>query len=266
MKEGYLELPGAKLWYKNSSGAGEPVVFLHAATGHAGFFDDWQMPVFAAAGYRTIAYDRRGYGRTQCDGDAVKAGTAADDLMALADFLGLNRFHLIGTAGGGIISLDFALSAGQRLLSLVVANSLGGAQDPDFLALSNSLRPPEFNQLPDDFKELGPEFRAAEPKRLQQWRELAKSTLPGGKRAPSQPMKSRITFAALGGLRLPVLFLTGDADLYSPPVTVLKYVNCIPGAQYLSVPAVGHSLYWEQPEIFNKTVLAFLAGSPASRS
>jgi pimeloyl-ACP methyl ester carboxylesterase len=258
MQDGFIELPGAKLWYQDAGGTGEPVVFLHAATGHAGFFDDSQMPVFAAAGYRPIAYDRRGYGRTVCEDDAVNAGTAAEDLLALVNALGLDRFHLIGTAAGGIISLDFALGAPQRLLSLVVANSLGGAQDPDYLALSNSLRPPEFNQLPDDFKELGPQFRAAQPARLKRWRELARSTLPGGKRVPSQKVQNQITFQALEKLRLPVLFLTGDADLYSPPETVMRYVNCIPGAQYQSVAAVGHSLYWEQPEIFNQAVLAFL--------
>jgi len=259
MQEGHMELAGAKIWYQDAGGGGEPVVFMHAATGHAGFFDASQMPAFAAAGYRPIAWDRRGYGRTVCGADAVSAGTAANDLLALADFLGLARFHLIGTAAGGIIALDFALSAPQRLLSVVVANSLGGAQDADYLALSNSLRPPEFNPLPDDFKELGPEFRAAEPARLQQWRDLARTTLAGGKRSPSQPMNNRISFAALGALRLPLLFLTGDADLYSPPATVKWYVQRMSGAQFLSVPAVGHSLYWEQPEIFNRTVLDFLA-------
>ncbi|OFZ98200.1 MAG: hypothetical protein A3H35_18715 [Betaproteobacteria bacterium RIFCSPLOWO2_02_FULL_62_17] len=140
-----------------------------------------------------------------------------------------------------------------------MANSLGGAQDPDYLALSNSLRPPAFKHLPDDFKELGPEFRAAQPASLQQWRELARTTFPGGKRAPSQAMKNTISFTALEGLNVPTLFLTGDADLYSPPATVKLYADRIPGAAFISVPAVGHSLYWEQPETFNRTVLNFIA-------
>jgi pimeloyl-ACP methyl ester carboxylesterase len=263
MQEGYLDVGAgvgsAKLWYRDHEGTGEPVVLLHAATGHAGFFDDSLWPAFTRAGYRPIVYDRRGYGRTECDAGSVSAGTAADDLVALADHLGLGRFHLMGTAAGGIIALDFSLSAAARLASLVVANSLGGAQDADYLALSNGLRPPQFNALPEDFKELGPEFRAAQPERLARWRELARTTLAGGQRAPSQPMKNRITFSALAALDLPVLFVTGEADLYSPPATVRRYVETIRGAEFLGVSLAGHSVYWEQPDIFNRAVLDFLS-------
>ena len=69
----------------------------------------------------------------------------------------------------------------------------------------------------------------------------------------------RISFKALEGLNVPTLFLTGDADLYSPPATVKLYADRIPGAAFISVPAVGHSLYWEQPEIFSRVVLNFIA-------
>ncbi|MFM9968752.1 MAG: alpha/beta fold hydrolase [Burkholderiales bacterium] len=261
MREGQLNFPGVKLWYRDQGGSGEPVVFMHAATGHAGFFESSQIPVFAAAGYRPIVYDRRGYGRTVCEGDAVKEGSAAQDLLALVNELGLERFHLIGTAGGGIICLDFALGHAQRLISLVVANSLGGAQDADFLALCNGLRPPQFNILPDDFKELGPEFRAAQSVRLDLWRVLAQSTLAGGTRAASQAMQNKITFSALEKLRLPTLFLTGDADLYSPPAIVKRYANCIPAARFQSVAEVGHSLYWEMPAVFNEIVLKFIGNA-----
>jgi len=73
MREGHVELQGAKLWYRDAGGEGEPVLFLHAATGHAGFFGASQVPAFAAAGYRPITYDRRGYRRTLCDAEHVKA-------------------------------------------------------------------------------------------------------------------------------------------------------------------------------------------------
>ena len=262
MQEGFLDVGStageARLWYRDHAGTGEPVVFLHAATGHAGFFEDFQWPAFVEAGYRPIAYDRRGYGRSVCDANSVSAGTAADDLLALADHLGLARLHLVGTAAGGIIGLDFSLSAAARLSSLVVANSLGGAQDADYLALSNSLRPAQFNALPEDFKELGPEFRSAQQGRLARWRDLARSSLAGGQRAASQPMKNRITFAALAALDLPALFITGEADLYSPPATVRRYVETIRGAEFLGVPLAGHSVYWEMPEVFNQAVLDFL--------
>jgi pimeloyl-ACP methyl ester carboxylesterase len=85
-----------------------PVVFLHSNTGSS---QNWehQIPAFTAAGYRVIAYDRRGWGRSMAQPGA-QPGTAADDLHALMKSLGIDRFHLLGTAGGGFVVFDYALS------------------------------------------------------------------------------------------------------------------------------------------------------------
>ena len=155
MREAHADLPGVRLWYRDSGGTGVPVVFMHAATGSSGVWEH-QIPSFTAAGYRFIALDRRGYGRTIVDPSGPQPGTAADDLQALIGHLGIDRFHLIGTAAGGFGALDYALSFPQRVRSLVIANSIGGVQDEDYLALGRRIRPPEFLALPPDFRELGP--------------------------------------------------------------------------------------------------------------
>src|SRR5688572_23465189 len=56
---GYADLPGVRLWYTDSGGSGVPLVLLHANTGNA---DSWQynIPGFVEAGYRVVAFDRRG--------------------------------------------------------------------------------------------------------------------------------------------------------------------------------------------------------------
>src|SRR4051812_22545762 len=129
-----------------------------------------QLAAFAAAGLRAIAYDRRGYGKTEGD-----AGTAApsEDLHALVERLGLERFHLVGTAAGGIVAFDYALSHPERLLRLVVANSIGGVEDAEYVALQRRLRPaPQFDALPVEVRELGPSYRAAEPAGVQRWVDL----------------------------------------------------------------------------------------------
>src|SRR5258705_9816526 len=58
-REAYADLPGVRIWYTDTGGNGVPVVFLHAATGSVRVWEH-QIPVFAKAGYRFIAYDRRG--------------------------------------------------------------------------------------------------------------------------------------------------------------------------------------------------------------
>ena len=104
----YADIPGGRLWFTDTGGDGTPVVFLHAASGTT---DSWvyQEEVFTEAGYRCIAYDRRNWGRSESTSPAGEPGSASDDLEALAVHLGLGRFHLVATALGGIIGLDYAL-------------------------------------------------------------------------------------------------------------------------------------------------------------
>lgn len=250
-------LPGVRLHYLDTGGSGVPVVLLHAGTGSSQVWEH-QLPAFTAAGYRVIAYDRRGYGRTVVldDGPAL---AAADDLEALIRHLRIERLHLIGTAAGGIVATDYALSFGARLRSLVIANSLVGVQDPEYLALGRRLRPQAFSALPPDLRELGPSYRAANPDGTARWIALERaSRAPGAGPAP-QPSKNVVTFKALEAITVQTLLITGDADLYTPPPVLQLFAARFPRNETLVLPGVGHSAFWEQPDRFNQAVLAFLA-------
>src|SRR5215813_12050435 len=59
-KEALAQLPDTRLWYWDTGGSGVPIVLLHPATGSALIWG-YQQPAFAKAGYRVIAYSRRGY-------------------------------------------------------------------------------------------------------------------------------------------------------------------------------------------------------------
>jgi len=256
-REAYAALPGVRLCYRDTGGSGVAVVFLHAATGSSRVWE-YQIPAFTAAGYRVIVFDRRGYGQTTIAPGGVQPGTGADDLHALMNVLHVDRFHLVGTAAGGFVALDYALSFPQRLRSLVVANSIGGVQDPDYLALGRRIRPPEFSALPADLRELGPSYRAGNPAGTDRWIVLERSSRAGGTPPPAQTMRHRVTFAMLQTIKTPTLLLTGGADLYAPPPVMQLFVKRINGAESVVVPEAGHSTYWEQPEAFNNAVLAFL--------
>jgi pimeloyl-ACP methyl ester carboxylesterase len=257
-------LPGARIWYEDTvasgppRGGGVPVVFMHAGSGSSRLWS-FQFPAFTLSGYRCIAYDRRGHGRSVVEEPAdAPPATAADDLLALMDKLRIERCHLVGTAAGGIAAFDFALSFPQRLGSLVIANSIGGVQDQEYLKLQRRLRPsPQFDALPAEIRELGPVYRAANPEGVRQWVELEQAS-----RAPGTPTlpktRTRITFASLETLRVPTLLLTGDADLYAPPPVMKLFTDRIKHAQSAVIPECGHSAFWEQPEHFNKAVLDFL--------
>ena len=253
-RETYAELPGVRLWFRDTGGSGTPVVLLHANTGSSRNWD-YQIPAFTAAGYRVIAYDRRGWGRSTATPDA-QPGTAADDLHALMKYLGVNRFHLLGTAGGGFVAFDYALSFPEELRSLVIANSIGGMQDTDYLELGRRLRPPQFDALPPELRELGPSYRAANPDGTARWVELERGSRQAGTTA--QPYRNRMTFSLLETMKVSSLLIAGGADMYAPPPLLGLFTARIKNSESLILPDVGHSGYWEQPEVFNRAVLDFI--------
>jgi pimeloyl-ACP methyl ester carboxylesterase len=257
VREAAADLPGVHLWFTDSGGSGEPVVFVHAATGSSRVWE-YQRPVFAKRGYRVITYDRRGYGRSAADPSGPQPGTGADDLNALMDHLKIDRFHLVGTAAGGFVAWDYALSFPKRLRSLIVANSMGGVQDPEYLKTIQLLRTPEFLAMPPDMRELGPSYRAANPTGAERWRELERTARPTAAQPPAQTFRNRVTFALLETISVPTLLMTGDADMYAPPSVMRMFAARVKGSKAVVIPEAGHSGYWEQPEFFNRTVLDFI--------
>ena len=253
-QEGTLDVgDGHSLWYFDTGGDGVPVVFLHAGTG-SGAAWGYQQPVFAGAGYRMIGYSRRGY-LNSIAGDPEKTGTGAEDLLKLADHLKLDKFHVIGTAAGGMVATDFTCSHEDRLHSLVLANTIVGVTNEDYRAVYKLLWPEGFDEMPHDFKELGPSYRHLDQEGRAAWNELEH-------KAKTVKMKSayanKVTWDHLAAWKLPVLVLTGDADLYTPPSMMRLFHTRIAGAEKFLVPDCGHSAYWERPEIFNRVVLDFI--------
>ncbi len=253
--EGVAELPsGGKLYYRDSGGAGPAVVFSHPATGSALVWP-YQQPAFAAAGYRVVAYSRRSH-----FGSAPVApgagGSASVDLRELADHLGVNKFHAVASAAGGAVIVDFAHSHPQRLYSLTLSSSVGGVRDADYLALSESLRPKGFDDMPADFREIGPSYRAANPAGVREWLALEQTALTGNRLG--QTPVNHITWKSLENMRVPTLLMTGDADLWLPPSVLRMFAARIPNNEIAVVPEAGHAIYWEAPEIFNATVIGFV--------
>ncbi len=252
----YVNLPGVDLWYEDTGGDGIPVIFLHAATGTT---DCWihQLPTFTAAGYRCIAYDRRTWGRSRPTDDALQPGYQGDDLHGLIEHLGLERFHLAATAAGGITGIDYALSHPDRVRSLVVANTIGGVQDAEYLEVQHRMRPSEIQSLPEHLRELGPSYRGADPEGTERWMEIEHASRPYG-RLPAQPVREPITYVRLATMRVPTLVLSGQADILAPPLLMRMLAAHIPTSRFASLDDAGHAGFWERPEVWNGMVLEFI--------
>ncbi len=252
----HVNLPGVDLWYEDTGGPGIPVILLHAATGTTECWVHQLLP-FNAAGYRCISYDRRTWGRSRPTDESEQPGFVGDDLQGLIDHLGLERFHLVGTAAGGIPAIDYSLTHPDRVRSLVVANTIGGVQDPEYLEVQQRMRPPEIQALPPELRELGPSYRGSDPEGAARWLEIEQNNRPYGS-VPNQPVREPITYARLATMRVPTLVLSGNADILAPPLLMRMLADAIPTSKFESLPDVGHAGFWERPEVWNGLVLEFI--------
>jgi pimeloyl-ACP methyl ester carboxylesterase len=253
---GYAELPGVKLWFTDTAGAGTPIVLLHANTGTS---ESWeaQAAAFARQGYRVIAFDRRGWGKSLADSaTGPQPGTVAGDLDALADHLKLDKFHLVGVAGGGFVAIDYAAWRPERLRSLVVAASTGQFAEKEMRDFTARVEIPELRKQAAVYREVGPSYRGANPDGTRRWIEIDEHAQQPG--APSQPLRTPNTFAKLAAVTMPVLVMAADADLLAPPALMRAWAAHLKNYESATVPDSGHAIAWEHPDVFNESVLAFV--------
>jgi pimeloyl-ACP methyl ester carboxylesterase len=253
-KEGMADLPSTRLGYWDTGGAGEPIVLLHPASGSALIWL-YQQPVFARAGYRVIAYSRRNYYNSDL-APADNPGTASEDLENLIEFLRLEKFHLVSSAAGGSVAADYALSHPERLMSLTVSSNNLAAANGYIAEAAAKIRIKEWDDLPRWFRELGPSYRAANPAGVQKWIELNHKSETG--KGARQKLVNVVSPEKLETLRVRTLLMTGAADMFTSPSIMRMIARHVPDNEVVIAPECGHSIYWEQPEFFNRTVLGFI--------
>lgn len=134
-RQHFIDLPNLRMHCVTMGPeTGTPVILLH---GFPEFWYSWrlQMPALAAAGYRVIAPDQRGYNLTDKRGP-YDIGTLTDDIAHLQDALGISSCHIVGHDWGGVVAWAFAAHYPERVQKLVVLNA------PHMKAYYDALRRP----------------------------------------------------------------------------------------------------------------------------
>jgi pimeloyl-ACP methyl ester carboxylesterase len=126
----YMERGNTHIYYEDV-GRGEPIITTHGVVENA---DYWSLPGVTQMlrdRYRVISMDMRAHGYTIVDGDprGFDVDTMADDIGALADHLGLDKFHLLTHATGGMVGMRYAMSHSDRLITHLSTDT-GSATQP----------------------------------------------------------------------------------------------------------------------------------------
>lgn len=257
----FAAVPGAQLWYLDAGGDGPPIIFLHANTGTSSSWEnEWasQLSFFAGAGYRAIAFDRRGWGRsTAVSATGPQPGTIAGDLDALVDVLHLGAVHLVAVAGGAFAAIDYAHWRPERVRSLVAAASTALVVDEEIADFITRIRIPALRDPGSEvLLEVSAGYRGASPEGAAAWRALAEHARQAG--AVPQALRTPNTYAKLGEIRVPTLVIAGSADLIAPPKLMELWAAKLPDHELTTIVGAGHSLAYEEPELFNRAVHEFI--------
>lgn len=114
---------GAQIFYKDW-GSGQPVVFSHGWPLNADAWDE-QLFLFASNGFRAIAHDRRGHGRSTQTWNGNDMDTYADDLATLVTTLGLtNVIHIGHSTGGGEVTRYIGRHGTTRVAKAVLVDAV----------------------------------------------------------------------------------------------------------------------------------------------
>jgi pimeloyl-ACP methyl ester carboxylesterase len=191
--------------------------------------------------------------------DAEQPGYAVDDLHALIQHLHLPSIHLVGTAAGGVVALEYAIGHPEMIRTLVIADSIGGLKDDEITAVQQRMRPRPLQVLPVEIRELSAGYRGTNPEGTRKWVEIAATVhFDDADSWPAQLRRHHPTAADLQRFPAPTLIVVGGADLLSPPAMMRMFARHFPNHEIAIVPEAGHAAHWEDPETWNKLVLEFL--------
>lgn len=238
-----------------ASGAGEPVLLIHGfgSNHHVNWVGPGWVKTLNEAGYRAIAFDHRGHGRSSKSyepGDYTPSRMAGD-AAALLDRLGIARAHVFGYSMGARVAAFLALEHPQRVATLILGG-LGegmvegvGEWDPIAEALlasdASTIKHPR-----------GKMFRAFADQTRSDRRALA---------ACIATSRELVDEEALAGLKLPVLVGVGTKDDLAG--SAQRLAALIPGAEAFDIEGRDHMLSVGD-RTFKARVLAFLGDHPLS--
>ena len=131
----YFEKGNLRMYYEDV-GKGDPIITNHGLMEDGTYWSETGVTAALSKKYRVISIDMRGHGRTVVKEEpyGYDADTMAQDFDDLADFLGIDKFHLLTHATGGMVGARYTMKRSDRLLSAMLTDTSSNTQveTPDY--------------------------------------------------------------------------------------------------------------------------------------
>lgn len=246
----HAEIDGARIWYAEwgTPSQAPPVLLLHGGFGNSSYFG-YLIPDLVRHGYRVIAMDSRGHGRSTRSDDPMSYHLMAQDVIGLLDHLGIAKVALVGWSDGGCTGFDLALHHPDRLAGLFAfgANADVSGDRPGFD------KTPVFaaylERAPQEYRELSPT--------PQDWDAFSAAI---GKMWDTLPA---FTAADLRSFKVPTVIADGEYDEAIKQSHDRYMARTIPHARLVILPNVSHFAMLQNPSEFDAAVLDFLHRLPS---
>jgi len=261
----YLQVDGTRIRYIDV-GRGAPVVFLH---GLGASMYAWRRnhAAVAAAGFRVIAFDNRGFGLSDKPPAPYDNAAYARLAIALMDSLRLTDAVLVGHSMGGAIAAQVAIEDPPRVRGLVLVGSAGlGAREPLLFRVARwpllgpaalALRGRGFTArlLRSTYFDPG---KVTEADVDQYYAPVAQPEYGRALRGVLQQFRFTALEGRLDRIAAPTLVLWGEDDRWVPMGLGRALAAGITRSAFVSVPHAGHSVQEEAPDEVNHLVIRFL--------
>lgn len=261
-----LNISEADIYYLDYNPNGKPVVLLLHGLGVDGGSWGYQIPALCEAGYRPIAPDIPGFGKSKYHGRNWTIQNVTKMIAMFTDHLSIENVVVVGISMGGAIALEFALDFKARTERLILINTFA------------SLRPRKINEM----IYLGSRFAVAnlrgkdyqsrmvaqrlfpKPEQERLRAEIAIRIKQSDARVYRSAMWSLGLFNArnrLGDVKTPTLVITGAQDSTVGMDNQMELVRGISGTQHVIIQNAGHAVIADQPELVNHHIIRFIGES-----
>jgi pimeloyl-ACP methyl ester carboxylesterase len=255
----FVEAGDLRVHYLDAA-SGAPVVFLHGNWASCGWWEPCleRLP----AGYRGLAPDLRGRGRTEGPDSDYSLAALAADVQAFANALGLARFHLVGHSLGAGVAMQLALDAPARVATLAAIAPPWADGMPEALNMPDRQR--LLKEQPDLFRQA---IRAMAPTAPDDER-WARLVAEGHAQRLEAAVGNMVALSAwkpgagLAAIAAPTLIVGGALDPLITPETVAR-AAAARGVAPVLLDGVGHSPNLEAPDRLMALLAPHWAAVPA---